>query len=82
MNEAFRQVAKDNRWKLVGPKRGFLVQGDDRIGAVANLVGRLADAKIDVIALDAVSVDERYGALCWVAPRDVKKAAALLGVVS
>jgi hypothetical protein len=29
-----------------------------------------------------VSVVERYGALCWVAPRDVKKAAALLGVVS
>jgi hypothetical protein len=79
---AFKQVAKANRWKLVGPKRGFLVEGDDRIGAVADLVGKLADAKIDVIAIDAVSVVERYGALCWVAPRDVKKAAALLGVVS
>jgi hypothetical protein len=32
-----------------------------------------------VIALDAVSIDGRYGALCWVTPRDVKKAAALLG---
>jgi hypothetical protein len=79
---AFKQVAKANRWKLVGPKRGFLVEGDDRMGAVADLVGKLADAKIDVIAIDAVSVVERYGALCWVAPRDVKKAAALLGVVS
>jgi hypothetical protein len=76
---AFKTVARANRWKLVGPKRGFLVQGDDRIGAVADLVGRLADANINVIAVDAVSVDERYGALCWVAPRDVKKAAALLG---
>jgi hypothetical protein len=79
---AFKQVAKANRWKLIGPKRGFLVQGDDRIGAVADLVGKLADAKIDVIAIDAVSVDERYGALCWVAPRDVKKAAKLLEVGS
>src|SRR5438128_1461279 len=75
---AFKGVAKANRWKVVGPKRGFLVQGDDRIGAVADLVGRLAAAKISVIAIDAVSVDERYGALCWVAPRDVNKAATLL----
>ncbi len=79
---AFKQVAKANRWKLIGPKRGFLVQGDDRIGAVADLLGKLAEAKIDVIAIDALSVDERYGALCWVAPRDVKKAAKLLEVGS
>lgn len=76
---AFKAVAKANRWKLVGPKRGFLVQGDDRIGAVADLLGKLAEANIGVTALDAVSIDGRYGALCWVAPRDVKKAAKLLG---
>ena len=75
---AFKQVARINRWKVVGPKRGFLVQGDDRIGAVADLVGELAGAKIGVIAIDAVSVDDRYGALCWVAQRDVKKAAKVL----
>ncbi len=78
---AFKAVAKANRWKLVGPKRGFLIQGDDRIGAIANLVGKLAAANISVIAVDAVSVGERYGALCWVAPRDVKKAATLLEAV-
>src|SRR5919204_2706908 len=77
---AFKQVAKANRWKVVGPKRGFLVQGDDRIGVVADLIDKLADAKIDVIAIDAVAVDERDGALCWVAPRSLKKAAAILGV--
>ncbi len=78
---AFKAVAKANRWKLVGPKRGFLVHGDDRVGAVADLIGKLAAANINVIAIDAVSVDERYGALCWVAPRDVKKAATLLNAV-
>ena len=78
---AFKAVAKANRWKLVGPKRGFLVQGDDRVGAVADLIGKLAAANINVIAIDAVSADERYGALCWVAPRDVKKAATLLNAV-
>lgn len=76
---AFRSVARANRWKLTGPKRGFLVQGDDRIGAVADLVDKLAAANINVIALDAVSVDGRYGMLCWVAPRDFRKATRLLG---
>jgi hypothetical protein len=79
---AFKKVAKANRWKLVGPKHGFLVEGDTRVGAVADLIGRLADAKIDVIAIDAVGVAERYGALCWVAPRNVKKAASVLAAVS
>ena len=76
---AFKGVAKANRWKLIGPKRGFLVQSDDRIGAVADLIGKLAAENVSVIALDAVSVDGRYGALCWVAPRDIKKAAKVLG---
>ena len=77
---AFKQVAKKAKWKVVGPKRGFLVQGDDRVGAVANLLESLGAAKINVTAIDAVSVgDGRYGAILWVAPKDVKKAAVVLG---
>ena len=76
---AFKSVAKANKWKLVGPKRGFLIQGDDRIGAIADIIGKLADAKVNVIALDAVSTNGRYGALCWVSPTDVKKAGQVLG---
>ena len=77
---AFKSVARANKWKLVGPKRGFFIHGDDRVGAIADLVGKLADAQINVTAIDAVCVDGRYGALCWVAPRDVKKAAQILGL--
>lgn len=76
---AFKEAARRAKWKVIGPKRGFLVQGDDRIGAIADLFERLATAKINVTALDAVSVDGRYGAMLWVAPKDVKKTAALLG---
>ena len=76
---AFKSVAKANKWKVVGPKRGFLVQGDDRVGAVADLLERLGAAKINVTAIDAVAVtDGRYGAIFWVAAKDVKKAATLL----
>jgi hypothetical protein len=76
---AFKSAAKANKWKVVGPKRGFLIQGDDRVGAVADLVGKLADANINITAIDAMCADGRYGALCWVLPRDVKKAARVLG---
>ena len=77
---AFKQAAKQAGWKLVGPKRGLLVQGDDRVGAIAQLLERLGTAKINVTAIDAVSAaDGRYGAILWVAPKDVKKAASLLG---
>jgi hypothetical protein len=76
---AFKSAAKINKWKVTGPKRGFLIQGDDRVGVVADIVGRLADAKINITAIDAICADGRYGCLCWVAPRDVKKAAQVLG---
>lgn len=75
---AFKSVARTNKWKVVGPKRAFLIQGDDRVGAIADIVGKLADAKINITAMDATSTDGRYGALCWVAARDVKKAAQAL----
>ena len=75
---AFKQAAKKAKWKLVGPKRGFLAQGDDRVGAIADLLERIAAAKINVTAIDAVSAGGRYGAIFWVAAKDVKKTASLL----
>jgi hypothetical protein len=76
---AFKRAAKAAGWKLTGPKRAFLISGDDRVGAVADIVGRLSDAKINVIAVDAVGAEGRFGAILWVEPRDVKKVAQLLG---
>lgn len=77
---AFRQFARTAKWKLTGPKRAFLVCGEERVGAVAELHRKLAEAKINVTAIDAVCAGAgRYGAILWVAPRDVSKAAKLLG---
>lgn len=78
---AFRAVAKKAKWKLKGPKQGFLVQGDDRVGAVAELLGKLAAAKINITATDAVCAGAgRYAVILWVKPPDVKKAAKALGI--
>jgi hypothetical protein len=78
---AFRAVAKKAKWKVTGPKRALLVMGDDRPGVIAELMQRLADAKINVTAIDALCAGSgRYGAIVWVEPRDVTKAARTLGV--
>jgi len=77
---AFRVAARKAKLKLVGPKTGFLVQGEDRRGAVAELMAKLADAKINVTAIDAVAAGAgRYGAILWVKSGDVTKAAKILG---
>ncbi len=77
---AFRQAAKKAGWKLTGPKRAFLVQGEDRTGAVAGVVRTLADAKINITALDAVCAGGgRFGAILWVEPRDFIRAGKTLG---
>lgn len=77
---AFRAAAKKNKWKLSARKTVFLVQGDDRLGAIHEVIGKLAAAKISMTALDAVTAGAgRYGAMFWVKPRDVAKAARILG---
>ncbi len=78
----FKAVARQKKWKVKGPKRAFIIEGDDRIGACAAVLARLAAAKLNVTAMDAVAVGGgRYGAILWVKPRDVKKAAAILGAM-
>ena len=77
---AFRAAARKAKWKVVGPKRALLVEGDDRQGAVGDIMAKLGDAKINVTAVDAVCAGAgRYGAILWVAPRDVTRAAKALG---
>jgi hypothetical protein len=77
---AFRAAAKQAKWKLTGPKRAFLIGGDDRPGAVAEFMQKLAEAKINVTAVDAACAGAgRFGAILWVEPRDVTRAARILG---
>jgi len=77
----FVKVAKNARWKLSAKKSGFLIQGEDRTGAVADILRKVADAKINVTAVDAVCAGAgRYGAILWVKPRDLKRAAKALGL--
>jgi hypothetical protein len=53
--EAFKAAAKGAKWKVVGPKKAFVIEGEDRLGALADYFARLGDAKINVTAVDAVT---------------------------
>jgi hypothetical protein len=76
----FKKAAKETKIKTKTQKIGFLVQGRDRRGAVAGLMKKLADKKINITAIDAVSAGAgRYAAILWVKPKDVNKAAKALG---
>lgn len=78
--EALKEATKKAGISLTGPKTAFLVEGEDRIGAVAEFMKRLGDAGINVVAVDAVRAGGgRYGALFWVKPQDVERAASALG---
>ncbi|HEX2439327.1 MAG TPA: hypothetical protein VHT71_13555 [Methylomirabilota bacterium] len=77
---AFRAVAKKAKWKVTGPKRALLLEGDDRPGVIAEVMDKLAAARINVTAIDALCAGAgRYGAILWVAPRETTKAARILG---
>jgi hypothetical protein len=59
----------------------FLIEGDDRVGALTSTLSRLGAAGINVTALSAVRTGAgRYGALLWVNAKDVRKAAETLGI--
>jgi hypothetical protein len=74
-----RRVAKKHGWRPGATKRGFLIQGDDEVGAVARVISRLARAGISMTAMDAVSAGKgRYGMILWVKPRDYGRAARAL----
>lgn len=62
------------------PKQvGFLVQGEDRPGALADNLKRLAERGINVTGIDGLSAGAgRWGAILWVDPKDVARAGRVL----
>jgi hypothetical protein len=77
---ALRAAAKKMKLALGARKTCFVIQGDDRVGALAETMQTLADAKINVTAIQAVTAGMgRYGAIFWVKSGDVAKTAKALG---
>jgi hypothetical protein len=74
-----RKVARDNGWRVSKTKKGFLVQGDDQVGACLRPLQKLADQKINVVAADGIAAGKgRFGMILWVKPKDYRRAANAL----
>ncbi len=77
---AVRRVAAKHGWRTSAFKPCFVIQGDDRVGAVRRHFDKLATARINITAADAVAAGKnRYGMLLWVKRKDYARAARALG---
>jgi len=76
----FKKAAEAARLALTGPRRAFLITGDDRVGAAAEHTKKLAGLDVNITAGTAIGAGSgRYGMIIWVAPTDYEKAAKALG---
>jgi len=77
---AFVKAAKVAGLALSKKKTAFLIQAGDRLGAVADVARKLAEAGINITSLQAICAGQNlYGALLWVKAEDVRKAGKALG---
>ena len=75
------KAAKTAGLKLSTKKSGFLIHGEDRAGAVADILSRLAEANLNVTSVQVFCAGSgRYGGMLWVKTTDLRKAAKALGI--
>ena len=76
----FLRAARKLGLKVGKRKTVFIAQGADKPGAIAAICNKLAGARINMVAMDAVAAGTgRYGAIFWVKPKDVGRASRALG---
>jgi hypothetical protein len=78
---AFGQAAAEHGLSLSDPKRAFLIQGEDRAGAVAEVIRKLATEEINIVASQAVAAESgRWAMMLWVKPADYDRASKALEI--
>jgi hypothetical protein len=79
---SFLAAAKQAKLKLGKKQTAILVQGDDRPGAVADILEKLAAAKINAEAVQGVCGGAgRFGAVLFLTPAAARRAAGVLGAM-
>jgi hypothetical protein len=53
--DAFTKLAKQLGWAVTGPQHALLVQGDDRLGALADILRMLMQAGVEIYASSGVT---------------------------
>ena len=79
--DALKAAAKKAGLSLSAPKDCFLVHGDDQPGAAFDVMGRLAEARVNCTAANATAAGNgRFGLVVFVKKADVATAARALGI--
>ena len=76
----FKAAAKAAKIKVKKESAAFCVVGRNKVGALAEAIGKLGEKGITIHAAQAIAVGGKYGALVEVEAKDVRKAARALGV--
>ena len=78
-SDEFQHVAEKLGWTLIGPQHACLVQGDDHLGALAEIHRRLLDSGVSIYASTGVTDGEgHYGYVIYVKEEDHQAAARAL----
>ena len=81
-SDKFIQLAKKLGWVVSGPQHAFLVQGDDHLGALADIQRMLLEADVKIYASSGVTDGSgRYGYVIYFKEDDHERAARALGAV-
>jgi hypothetical protein len=81
-SDAFIQLAKRLGWVVAGPQHAFLVQGDDHLGALADIQRMLLEADVEIYASSGVTDGSgRFGYVIYFKESDHARAARALGAV-
>ncbi len=75
----FKEVAKTALWQLEEDVC-FRITGEDRTGALVDILDLIAREKINLHAVDAMSLDSRFVCYLWAADEQVEIIAQVLGL--
>ncbi len=76
---ALRRVARREGWRFSKNKKAFLIQGDDKQGALCRIIDRLAQRGINITAAQAIAAGRgRFGMILWVNQKVYGRAARAL----
>jgi len=82
-SDMFIQLAGKLGWEVAGPQHAFLVQGDDNLGALADIQRMLLEADVEIYASTGVTDGSgRYGYVIYFKEEDRDRAARALGAVT
>lgn len=82
-SELLTALATKQGWNVTGPQHAILVQGDDRLGALAEIQRVLTDAGVNIYASSGVTNGEgHFGYVIYFKEEDHQTAARALGAVA